>query len=281
VAEAGEVSLLEETKLILQRYGIKPRKRLGQHFLISEPVIKREVEHAELSRDETVLEIGAGLGNLTKYLLSKGCEVIAIERDPLLARVLRERFPRAKLRVICGDATRVELPRFDKVVANLPFAISSPITFRLLKQRFKKAVLIYQKEFAQRLIAKPGTRAYSRVSVACYYFAEAKLLERIPRGAFYPPPEVDAALVELTPRRERMHVDEDFFMRFLAALFPYKRKTLRRALAFAAKRLFGEEVEPAIVAKEELLERRVFQLSPEELAQVSEALRRWSTEGLK
>ena len=272
------MNLLQETKLILRKYGIKPRKRLGQHFLISEPVIKREVEYAEISPDEVVLEIGAGIGTLTRYLLDEGCQVVAIESDPLLARVLRERFPKAMLRVVCGDAVKVELPPFDRVVANLPFAISSPITFRLLRQNFKKAVLIYQLEFAQRLVAEPGTRAYSRVSVACYYFAKARLLERIPRGAFYPPPEVEAALVELVPRRERLPAEEKFFLRFLAALFPYKRKILRRALALATRRLFGVEVEPSSIVEERLLERRVFQLSPEELAQVSEALRRWSTE---
>ncbi len=273
------MSLLQETKLILQRYGIKPSRRLGQHFLINERVIEREIEHAELSGDDVVLEIGAGIGNLTKYLLSTGCKVVAIERDPLMVRVLKERFPGARLQIICGDATKVELPQFDKVVANLPFVISSAITFRLLKHEFKKAVLIYQKEFAQRLVAKPGTRAYSRVSVACYYFAEAKLLQRVPRGAFYPPPEVDAAMVELIPRRKRLPVDEEFFLRFLAALFPYKRKTLKRALVLAAKRLFGKGIKPVSIAGEGLLERRVFQLSPEELTQISEALRRWSTEG--
>ena len=279
MAEAGEVSLLQETKLILRRYGIKPNRRLGQHFLVSERVLEREVEHAELTGEETVLEIGAGIGNLTKYLLSAGCKVIAVERDPLLARVIRERFPETRLQVICGDATKVELPHFDKVVANLPFAISSPITFRLLRHGFKKAVLIYQREFAQRLVAKPGTRQYSRVSVACSFYAEAKLLARITRGAFYPPPEVEAAMVELVPRKERPPADEDFFLRFLGALFPYRRKTLRRALVLAAERLFGREIEPASIAGEELLERRVFQLSPEELAQLSEALRKWSTEG--
>jgi 16S rRNA (adenine1518-N6/adenine1519-N6)-dimethyltransferase len=270
------VSLLAETKLILRRYGIKPSRMLGQHFLVDERVIEREVGAAELSSGERVLEIGAGIGNLTKYLLSAGCRVIAVERDPLLVRVLKERFPKAKLEVICGDATKVELPPFDKVVANLPFAISSPITFRLLRRGFKKAVLIYQREFAQRLVAEPGTRAYSRVSVACSYYARAKLLERIPRGAFYPPPEVDAAMVELTLREERLPVEEDFFMRFLAALFPYKRKTLRRALVLATRRLFGNEPEPASIAGEELLERRVFRLTPAELAQLSEAVRRWS-----
>jgi len=270
------VSLLQETKLILRRYGIKPSRKLGQHFLVSERIIEREVEVAELSGGERVLEIGAGIGNLTGYLLEAGCEVVVVERDPLMVRVLRERFPGEKLRVVCGDATRVELPPFDKVVANLPFSISSPITFRLLRRGFERAVLIYQLEFARRLVAEPGTREYSRVSAACRYYARARLVQRIPRGAFYPPPEVEAALVELVPVEQRPDVDEEFFLRFLAALFPYRRKKLRRALALAASRLFGmEEVPPEVDA--ELLERRVFQLTPEELARIGEVLRRWST----
>ncbi|NOZ59332.1 MAG: ribosomal RNA small subunit methyltransferase A [Euryarchaeota archaeon] len=270
------MSLLQETKLILRRYGIKPSRKLGQHFLVSERIIEREVEVAELSGGERVLEIGAGIGNLTGYLLEAGCEVVVVERDPLMVRVLRERFPGEKLRVVCGDATRVELPPFDKVVANLPFSISSPITFRLLRRGFERAVLIYQLEFARRLVAEPGTREYSRVSAACRYYARARLVQRIPRGAFYPPPEVEAALVELVPVEQRPDVDEEFFLRFLAALFPYRRKKLRRALALAASRLFGmEEVPPEVDA--ELLERRVFQLTPEELARIGEVLRRWST----
>ncbi len=270
------MSLLQETKLILRRYGIKPNRRLGQHFLVSEGVLEREVEVAELSPGQRVLEIGAGIGNLTKYLLSAGCRVVAVERDPLMGRVLRERFPGAELEVVIGDAVRVELPEYEKVVANLPFGISSPITFRLLRHGFEKAVLIYQREFAQRLAANPGTEEYSRVSVACQYYAEPRLVMRIPRGAFYPPPEVDAALVELIPRRERLKVEEEFFMRFLAAVFPYKRKTLRKALSFAARRMFDRELHLDI--EEGLLKRRVFQLSPEELAVVSEVLREWSTE---
>ncbi|NOZ83030.1 MAG: methyltransferase domain-containing protein, partial [Euryarchaeota archaeon] len=149
------MSLLEETKQILRRYGIRLRRSAGQHFLINERVAELEVEVAELSPGERVLEVGAGIGNLTGYLLEAGCRVVAVEKDPLLARVLRERFPQEELEVVQGDVLRVRLPEVSKVVANPPFNISSPLVFMLLRMRLEKGVLLLQREFARRLVAEP------------------------------------------------------------------------------------------------------------------------------
>ncbi len=271
------MSLLEETKSILRRYGIRLRRSAGQHFLVNERVAELEVELAEVSPGERVLEVGAGIGNLTKYLLEAGCRVVAVEKDPLLARVLRERFQGEELEVLTGDVLRVEVPEVGKVVSNPPFSISSPLLFMLLRMGLERGVLLLQREFARRIVAEPGSREYSRLSVGCRFYADWRIAASVGRGSFYPPPEVDASVVVFTPK-ERMRVDEEFFLRFTGMLFPYRRKTLRRAMRHVLRRL-GVEGEPERVVGEELLGRRVFTLTPEEVAELSERVRAWSSSG--
>ncbi len=269
------MSLLEETKSILRRYGIRLRRSAGQHFLINESIAELEVEAAELSPGERVLEVGAGIGNLTKYLLEAGCRVVAVEKDPLLAKVLRERFPGEELEVVQGDVLRVRLPEVSKVVANPPFSISSPLLFMLLRMGLKKGVLLLQREFAKRIVAEPGTRDYSRLSVGCRLYADWRIVARVGRGSFYPPPEVEASVVEFKPRK-KMQVDEEFFLRFAAMLFPYRRKTLRSALRHVLPLLKPGAV-PEDVAEAEMLGRRVFTLTPEEVGRLSERVRGWTS----
>ncbi|RLG57870.1 MAG: 16S rRNA methyltransferase, partial [Candidatus Hydrothermarchaeota archaeon] len=141
---------------VIRLYNIKPKEKLGQVFLIDERVLKREVEYAELSSKDVVLEIGSGFGSLTKFLVEKAKKVYAIERDSTLIEVLKSYVIAKNLEIIQRDALRITFPEFNKCVSNLPYVISSPITFKLLKHDFEKAILTYQKEFAERLIAKPG-----------------------------------------------------------------------------------------------------------------------------
>lgn len=276
------MSLKGETLSILKANGIIPNKKLGQNFLIDEGIIKKEVSKAQIVPGETVLEIGPGIGNLTKFLLDEGAGVIAIEKDSRMVKILEERFPDKHLEIIQGDSLKVDFPDFDKCISNIPYVISSPLTFKLLEHRFERAVLLYQKEFARRLVAEPDTRDYSRISVSAYYFSKVRILDIIPPSSFWPPPKVDSAVVEIIPRESPpFEVEEDFFFRFLKGIFTHRRKTLNNAIFDSFPMIFGSSPERGQkrdiirnMLDEDTLNKRVFKLSPEELGEISELLRK-------
>ncbi|MEE8168242.1 MAG: 16S rRNA (adenine(1518)-N(6)/adenine(1519)-N(6))-dimethyltransferase RsmA [Candidatus Hydrothermarchaeales archaeon] len=271
-------SLLKHTQYLLRKHNVKLRHRLGQHFLVNEDILRRQVEYARLSSNDAVLEIGAGTGNLTEFLVKNAKRVFVIEKDTGMIRILKERFSDAEdLEIIEGDALKLDFPRFDKAVANIPYVISSPLTFKLLEHTFDRAVLTYQREFAERLIAKPGTKNYSRLSVATYYRARAEILEYIPRQAFYPVPKVASAIVELVPRRKILEVNEGVFSRVLKGLFSHRRKSVANAAFHSYQFIFGRDVSKEERRRrirelfpDELLKKRVYQLLPEEFAELAD-----------
>ncbi len=191
---------------VLADLGVRPRRRMGQHFLIDARVAARQVAHAQIRRSDVVLEIGPGLGVLTRLLAERAKRVVAIEADRRFAEYLHRRFAEylrrtlPDIEVVSGDALKVDWPPFDVMASNLPYQISSPLTFRLLDHAFDRAILMYQWEFARRMRAKPGTADYSRLSVGVYRRATCEILERVPRNAFHPQPKVDSAIVSLVPR---------------------------------------------------------------------------------
>jgi 16S rRNA (adenine1518-N6/adenine1519-N6)-dimethyltransferase len=246
-------------------------QHLGQHFLIDTSVVNREISYASLTQEDIVLEIGPGKGALTQHLAKIAHEVIAIELDPKMIDYLSSRLP-ANVRLIQGDALKLDfnqLPRFTKIVANLPFWISSEITIKLLDYQFQKAILIYQWEFAKRLTAGPGSKDYGRLSVLIAYKSQCRLLERIPKVSFAPPPEVDAAIIELIPRNEpAFHVtDETFFFELTQRLFSHRRKKIKTTLRSLTSDLDDLP----------FLENRVEDLSPEQIGSLSSILseRKW------
>ncbi|MCI0497110.1 MAG: 16S rRNA (adenine(1518)-N(6)/adenine(1519)-N(6))-dimethyltransferase RsmA [Thermoplasmata archaeon] len=202
--------------------------RLGQHFLADREVAVRQVGYADVGPEDTVLEIGPGTGVLTREIAARAGRVVAIEIDPSLAERVREAVPSAE--VIVGDALAVDLPQFDKVVSNLPYLISSDITFRLLQRDFEIGILMYQREFAQRLVSTGG-RGVSRLTVNAALRAECTLLEYVPRTAFRPVPRVDSAIVEVMPRPSEFDVDPDFLDRFLRAVFSARRKVMANTVS--------------------------------------------------
>lgn len=247
---------------------LAPDKRKDQHFLIDQAVLNRIVDAASISSDEDVLEIGAGPGNLTRLLAKKSHKVYTIETDRRFAEALEADFRGSNVTVIHGNALRVDFPRFDKVVANLPYSISSEITFKLLRHPFKFAVLMYQREFAQRMVAKTGEEDYSRLSVTVQHFADVKLLFNVSRRAFNPPPEVESTVVKLTPRPAGYTlVDEELFMKLVTAAFAGRRKKLKKALLNGAHMMGLNDPQPVISAlPPEILDRRAEQVSPDEFA---------------
>ena len=224
-------NLLKMAKHLLRLYGVSPKKRLGQNFAVNSDMLQRLVSHASLTEDDTVLEVGPGFGFLTQFISSKCKKVIAVEVDPQLASFLRKQHNMKNVELIEGDILKVSLPLFNKVVSAPPYSISSPLIFRLLEQTFESAVLILQKEFAERLAAKVGTKDYGRLTVNVYYRADVELLDVVPRTMFYPPPDVDSQMIRLTPRAPPFHVDDEkTFLELVRTLFTQRNKKVRNGL---------------------------------------------------
>jgi len=250
--------------------------------VVDPAILERMVGYAGLSHDDVVLEVGAGIGNLTSLLAERASKVIAIERDRRLVKILRERLKGdPNVEIVHGDALRIEIPKFNKVVANLPYGISSDITFRLLERELELAVLMYQLEFAKRLVAKPGSDDYSRLTVNAYYHAHVELLDEVPPAAFFPRPKVTSAIVRLKPREPPFEVvNEKIFFNVVRALFQHRRKRVRNALyhsfgeVFPKTRLSKIERRTMIEQKipVELAEKKVMDLEPEKFAIIANLL---------
>lgn len=227
---------------------------------------------AELEPEDIVLEIGAGVGNLTERLARKAKKVIAIELDHALVNILHDRFDSVgNIEIVAGDALKIDFPEFNKVVSNLPYSISSEITFKLLRHKFKLGILMYQHEFALRMVSLPNCKDYSRLTVDTCYFADASILMKVPKGAFQPAPEVDSAVVRLVPRPALFEVrDEAFFMDFVAAVFSQRRKKLRNAILNTNHVLKIPSIKEVIARlPEDLMSKRAENLTPGELAEVA------------
>jgi 16S rRNA (adenine1518-N6/adenine1519-N6)-dimethyltransferase len=195
-------------------------------------MLQRLVSHASLTEDDVVLEVGAGLGFLTQLLSSKCKKVITVEVDPQLVNFLRKQLHSLQnVELVEGDILKVSLPPFSKVVSAPPYSLSSPLLFRLLEQNFECAVLVLQKEFAERLAASVGTKDYGRLTVTIYYRADVELLDLVPRTMFYPPQDVDSMMVRLKPRAPPFQVDdEETFFELVRTLFTQRNKKVRNGL---------------------------------------------------
>jgi 16S rRNA (adenine1518-N6/adenine1519-N6)-dimethyltransferase len=258
---------------LLARAGVRGNPDRDQHFLVDDRVLDRLPSHAtgadaDLSH---VLEIGPGTGALTDRLLGVAEAVTAVERDPDLVEFLREEFAdeieAGRLTVIGGDALSVDLPDFTASVSNLPYGVSSEIAFRLLPEK-EPLVLMFQKEFAERMAAEPGSDDYGRLSVSARHYADVEVVEPVPREAFSPPPDVESAIVRTTPRDPDYEVDDPgFFLRFVKAVFTQRRKTMRNAVRNTAH-ISGLDDPDAVVdaADEGLMSMRAGNVTPAEFA---------------
>lgn len=263
----------EEVRAVLESIGKRPTKRLGQNFLLDDSVVRRQVGFADLSQGDTVLEIGPGLGNLTEELLRTGAKVVGIEQDPEFCAFLRRRFG-DRLQLVQADAVKAFLPHFDKVVSNLPYQISSPITFKLLEAGFEVAVLMLQREFAERMVAKAGTDEYGRLSVGVYFRADCEIMMNVPRSAFWPQPKVDSCVVKLVPKPPPFEVeDRQVFYDVTKAIFSHRRKKIVNSLMTdpAVSSLVSQLDKPAL-EKLPYSSLRAEVLTPEKIGELSNAL---------
>ena len=255
---------------LLARAGVRGDRNQDQHFLIDDRVLDRLPAYASEFDTAHVVEIGAGTGALTDRLLDVAGRVTAVERDARLADFLREEFADAidagRLTVQTGDALSVELPEFTASVSNLPYGISSEILFRLLPAK-RPLVVMVQREFAERMVASPGTPEYGRLSVTTGHYADCEIVETVPPEAFSPPPAVESSVVRTTPRDPDYAVPEDAFFAFVRGVFTQRRKTMRNAIRNTTH-ISGIERPAAVIetADEELLSKRAGELGPREFA---------------
>ncbi len=226
------------TRHILKNFKLRAVKGLGQNFLIDAGIVRQIVEAAEICAGEEVLEIGAGIGTLTQGLLEAGANVTAVELDKKLPAVLKETLAGYEnFRLVAGDILKINLselmPRRFKVVANLPYYITTQILLTLLEKNLPvtKIVTMVQKEVAERMTAAPGSKIYGALSVAVQFRSEARIAFEVPPESFLPPPEVTSAVVVCNVRKPPFEVDEDFFFKVVRTAFAQRRKTLLNSLA--------------------------------------------------
>ncbi len=235
-------SILEETKYIMKKYNIKANKNLGQNFLISEDVVEKIVESADIKKDELIIEIGPGLGTLTKHLLEKSGKVICIEIDPKMIKILEDRFALyTNFEIINEDVLKVNLQeiikkekRTCKIVANLPYYITTPIIMKLLENKLEieSITVMIQKEVADRLIAKPGEKETGAITYSVYYYCNSEKILEVPNYSFIPEPEVTSEVIKLKLRKEipiKVKNIEKMF-KIIKNAFMQRRKTLINAL---------------------------------------------------
>ena len=243
-------NILEETRFIMKKYGIKANKSLGQNFLINSEVVESIVNSSEISKEDMVIEIGPGLGTLTKYLLKKAGKVLCIELDTRMIKILEDRFSiYENFEVINQDVLKVNLNEIIKenkkdgkiknvkVVANLPYYITTPIIMKLLEDKLdiKSITVMIQKEVADRLIEVPGGKDTGAITYSVYYYCESEKIMEVPNSSFIPEPEVTSEVIKMNLREEpavKIENPKVMFM-IIKSAFMQRRKTLLNALTNA------------------------------------------------
>lgn len=281
-------SLEEQTKQLLKENHLYANKKLGQNFLINKEIIENIVTKAEVTEKDLVIEIGPGLGSLTAELLEKAGRVVCIELDPNMIKILEKRFgSNPKFRLIHEDVLKVDLKSLileekehhklidAKVVANLPYYITTPIIMKLLEEKLeiKSITVMVQKEVAQRLTAVPGEEHTGAITYTINYYSKPSIIIDVPRENFMPEPEVDSAVMHLQVlEKPSVKVeDEKLFFEIIKLAFMQKRKTLVNSLA--SSKLLGKEQIQGILSQMGLDEKiRAEKLTLEDYAKIAEKL---------
>ena len=239
---------LKETQEILKKYRIRANKNLGQNFLIDDEVILDIVRGAEVGNNDLVIEIGPGLGSLTKILLEKAKKVICVELDKKMIKILCDRFKdRQNLEIINADILRLDLNKIIneekeqyinvKIVANLPYYITTPIIMKLIEEKLdiESITVMIQKEVAERLIAIPGNKDTGAITYAVYYYCESHKIREVQNTSFIPEPEVTSEVISLKIRKKPVVQveNEKVFFNIIKSAFMQRRKTLLNALVNA------------------------------------------------
>ena len=234
------MNLREETEFLLNKYKLKANKSLGQNFLINQQIIDDIVKVANVNEDDLIIEIGPGLGSLTSKLADNAKKVVAIELDQNMIEILKERFSLYKnVEIIHGDIMKVDLKEIIgeekkvKIVANLPYYITTPIVMKLLEEnlKMKSITVMVQKEVGERFCAIPGGKEYGAITVSINYYSDPKIVLDVPKDNFNPIPEVDSCVVQLKLKKNHIELkDKKLFFRLIKIAFSQRRKNIGNSL---------------------------------------------------
>ena len=280
--------VLQETKYLMKKYNIKANKSLGQNFLIDDGVIEQIVNGADVSKDDIVIEIGPGLGSMTKVLLEKARKVICIELDPKMVEILHDRFIAYKnIEIINEDVLKIDLNklienellqekdiRYVKIVANLPYYITTPIIMKLIESNLKieSITVMIQKEVADRLIEFPSGKNTGAITYTVYYYCDSENIGIVPNTSFIPMPEVTSEIIRLKIRKEPKVKanNEELFFKLIKSAFMQRRKTLINALTNAGISKNKEDAENALKTIGLQLKTRPENLTIEDFAKLAD-----------
>lgn len=229
------MNIYEETKYIMNKYDVHPNKKLGQNFLFDEEALNKIADG--VSKSDTIIEIGPGLGTLTAILATKAQKVIAVELDKKMVEILEDRFKLYKnVEILNQDILKVDIDSIApkaKVIANLPYYITTPIITKLLKTNIREITVLIQKEVAERICAKPGEKNAGAITYLVNYYAESQIIGNVPKEVFIPVPEVESSILSLKIREnKKVKVqDEELFFKIIRANFTQRRKTLINSLS--------------------------------------------------
>ena len=245
--------------------------------MIEPSIYERMVKLASLDKADTVLDIGAGLGFLTHFIADNCRAVLAVEADKGLAHILREQLASmSNVEVIEGDILGADIPPFNKIVSTPPYNVSSRLLLWILDQSFDCAVLVFQKEFADRLVAPVGSRKYGWLAVWTYFHAEVELLDDVSRTMFYPQPKVDSVITRLTPKRLRLHKVDNVatFKKLVQTLFTQRNKKVRGAVLpyLRSTRRMSKSDAAKIAEVLPFCDKRVRELAPEDFGALANVI---------
>jgi len=245
--------------------------------MIDPAFFRNMADHAALDKNDTVLDIGAGLGFLTRFVADRCRTVLAVEADSTIASILNEQLVDVlNVKVIKGDVFKIGIPPFNKVVSIPPYSISSRLLVWLFSKKLDCAVLILQKEFARRLVASPGDEDYGWLTILANYYVEVALLDEVPKSAFYPSPRIDSVITYLKARKRSPFVlkNEESFKHLLHSLFTQRNKKVRNAILHFLRNTCKMSKETAIKVADTLPfhEQRVRELKPEDFGELANAI---------
>ena len=240
-------NLYEETKFIMKKYNVSANKNLGQNFLIDYDIVDAIINASQISKDDLIIEIGPGLGTLTKFLLEKAGKVIAVELDTKMVKILNDRFTDYKnFEIINADILKLDLNEIikinkeekkfknAKIVANLPYYITTPIIMNLLENNLdlESITIMIQKEVADRIVATPGSKMSGAITYSVHYYSIPESKKIVPNKSFVPMPQVDSEVINLKIRKEPVVnvKNVELFFKVIKASFMQRRKTLANAL---------------------------------------------------
>lgn len=269
---------------ILNKYGFKFSKSLGQNFLIDGNILKKIIDRGNITKEDLILEIGPGIGTLTEELALNSKKVVAVEIDKSLLPILDETLETyANVEIVHGDILEINVKKLIeekldggpvKVVANLPYYITTPIIGRLIVEdlNISSIIVMIQKEVAQRIVAQPNTKDYSSLTVFTNFYAEPEIILQVPKTVFMPQPKVDSAVIKLDMKKEVPQVNREVFFKVVRSAFGKRRKTILNSLSTGELKLDKGLIRKTLEEAQIPLNHRAENLNIEDFIKISEIL---------